>query len=490
MPSTSKQIQLKRPRLKKQCMFISVILFIALVYFGDYFEEIKILQLTSDHETKELRDSNSIQMPPDFHTLESSESDKDEIEKVDDEELLEAIEEVIETIEHQVETNVVDGDENGKVDDEELLEAIEEVIENIEHQVETNSEEEKNHSNGDENEKVDDEELLEAIEEVIENIEHQVETNPEEETNVIEDDESDKVDDEELLEAIEEVIENIESGIDESSEKEDKSVVELLHKVLSEKSKVEARLREDYGPWFDIYFSKEGTKEVTEISDISTERLITLLQSKILSAQLTDEKTTFVWTTGGHSAAAGHGNLFSQSYTAILEDTVKDVFASLDIEFIGRNHAMGGFKSGPELSCCMTSIYGKDTDILSWDFGMTDGSRNPQHMILWSHRAALLRDEGLPFLFYMNGPRSEYETLENNGLGVGWNVNKMIDEKIKVLPDFEKISENEINKVPSALKYFRCGDHFETKGTICNEYKWNTTVCENAKFQTSWHPGW
>jgi hypothetical protein len=50
----------------------------------------------------------------------------------------------------------------------------------------------------------------------------------------------------------------------------------------------------------------------------------------------------FVWATGGHSAAAGHGNLYNESYTAFLERAIKDVFGSIGIEFIGRNYAMGG----------------------------------------------------------------------------------------------------------------------------------------------------
>ena len=464
---------------RSKCIAGAVGLFFVLVYFFDYFEELKILQSTSDNETQELRDSNNIQKLHDFHTLESSESDKDENEKVDDAELLGAIEEVIENIEHQVETNseeetnVFDGDENEKVDDAELLGAIEEVIENIEHQVETNV------VDGDENEKVDDEELLEAIEEVIENIEHQVETNSKEV--------SDEADGEQLLEAIEEVIENIEHQVESKSQpKTNVGENELLQKLLSAKSKLEARIREDYGEWFDAFFSKNSLKETVEISDISTERLIALFQSKILSAQLTDEKTTFVWTTGGHSAAAGHGNLFSQSYTAILEDTARDVFASLDIEFIGRNHAMGGYSSGPELACCMTSIYGKDTDILSWDFGMTDG-RDPHNMILWSHRAALLRGEGLPFLFYMKHPDEEVINLETKGLGIGWR--NAID--VTKLPDFETLDPSVIESIPKPVQYFRCGDHYETQSTICAENKWNTSVCNSGvKYQASWHPGW
>jgi hypothetical protein len=52
--------------------------------------------------------------------------------------------------------------------------------------------------------------------------------------------------------------------------------------------------------------------------------------------------TQFVWATGGHSASAGHGNLFNETYTAFLERAIKDVFGSMGIDFIGRNYGMGG----------------------------------------------------------------------------------------------------------------------------------------------------
>jgi hypothetical protein len=50
----------------------------------------------------------------------------------------------------------------------------------------------------------------------------------------------------------------------------------------------------------------------------------------------------YIWVTGGHSAAAGHGNLFNESYTAFLTRAVDHVFGSIGIEFVGRNYAMGG----------------------------------------------------------------------------------------------------------------------------------------------------
>lgn len=54
--------------------------------------------------------------------------------------------------------------------------------------------------------------------------------------------------------------------------------------------------------------------------------------------------------------------------------SISDVFASVGLEFIGRNYAMGGTAAGPEISMCWQEIFGTDVDFVSWDYGMTDGN--------------------------------------------------------------------------------------------------------------------
>jgi hypothetical protein len=79
---------------------------------------------------------------------------------------------------------------------------------------------------------------------------------------------------------------------------------------------------------------------------------------------------TFVWATGGHSSSAGHGNLHNESYTAVLERAVSGVFQSAGIRFEGRNRAMGGTNSYPEIALCGQEVFGLDIDVLSWDYAM------------------------------------------------------------------------------------------------------------------------
>jgi len=61
---------------------------------------------------------------------------------------------------------------------------------------------------------------------------------------------------------------------------------------------------------------------------------------------------------GGHSAAAAHGNYFSESYTAVLERSLRAVFESVGLYFVGRNYAMGGTSSGPEIASCVDAVFG------------------------------------------------------------------------------------------------------------------------------------
>ena len=278
--------------------------------------------------------------------------------------------------------------------------------------------------------------------------------------------------------------------VKEEVEQEPVNAANMLNVLESAISEVEKRVRVDYGEYFDMFFSSKALSDIMQVERKSAERLVNKLKIKLISAQLSPEETSFVWSTGGHSAAAGHGNLLSQSYTAVLEDTVKEAFASLNITFIGRNHAMGGYKSAPEIACCLDSIFGRDTDILSWDFGMTDG-RQTERLLLYSHRAALLRSDGMPFLFYFNGPNKAYQQLEKNGLALGYLKEKALFSYVDKLPDFEDFEIlNGADDFPRAIKYFRCGKWFESQNTICRKFKFNTSICDEDKYQTAWHPGW
>jgi len=85
--------------------------------------------------------------------------------------------------------------------------------------------------------------------------------------------------------------------------------------------------------------------------------------------------TKVTWTTGGHSSSAGHGNLFTESYTARLGEALTPLLKNaLGFDFVAKNYAMGGTASADQVALCYNSIFGRDMDFFSWDYGMTDGT--------------------------------------------------------------------------------------------------------------------
>jgi hypothetical protein len=163
---------------------------------------------------------------------------------------------------------------------------------------------------------------------------------------------------------------------------------ELYHMALAANAKMISKMKVDYGPshFSNIFEETDYAANKTRYRGVgpipedgsSTDRLKRKIRMKILSAQAkirnedknfedcdcmngdkplgsgpaightTELKETehtyarYVWATGGHSASAGHGNLYNESYTAFMTRAVTRVFGSVGIEFESRNYAMGG----------------------------------------------------------------------------------------------------------------------------------------------------
>eukprot|EP00978_Attheya_sp_CCMP212_P013725 scaffold34550_cov56-Attheya_sp.AAC.6 len=92
------------------------------------------------------------------------------------------------------------------------------------------------------------------------------------------------------------------------------------------------------------------------------------LVRKLLHAMVTNDE--FYVVLGGHSAAAGHGNNFLQSYMMAFHYILEPVFDKLGMRLVTRNMAQGGV--GTTTSAMGGgSIYG-ETDVLLWDSSMTE----------------------------------------------------------------------------------------------------------------------
>jgi hypothetical protein len=163
----------------------------------------------------------------------------------------------------------------------------------------------------------------------------------------------------------------------------DITVSELLAILRSARRDLDQRLQMNYGEYYTKMFYDEngvsrgrrvfisgrqvtaGTTTTTDPKNnddmsISQARFQRKLQLKVLERILLLQRSSstssahndsdssrpplpkFVWATGGHSAAAGHGNLYDESNTAILSAAVSPAFQALGIQFEARNYAMGG----------------------------------------------------------------------------------------------------------------------------------------------------
>lgn len=90
------------------------------------------------------------------------------------------------------------------------------------------------------------------------------------------------------------------------------------------------------------------------------------LVRRVLHSIVTED--TFVFVMGGHSAAAGHGNHFQQSYTLQFQKVMEPVFARLGVQCTARNIGMGGLGTSQN-ALAAGDLYGHDMDILMWDSG-------------------------------------------------------------------------------------------------------------------------
>jgi len=202
----------------------------------------------------------------------------------------------------------------------------------------------------------------------------------------------------------------------------------------------------------------------------------------------------YVWATGGHSASAGHGNLFNETYTAYMERDLKDVFASIGIDFEARNYAMGGTASATIISMCWKEVFGTDVDFFSWDYGMTDGG-DVSSLLHYTYRGALSESRPAMMLIHYDGRqgRTRLETvksLEEIGLAAFHGSQKPEQAMKGNFPDSAGLSTEDLDALPEYVRNYKCGTSIEKGDPFCGTEKFTKWGCVKRMKQTSWHPGY
>uniref|UniRef100_A0A7S3DMP1 Uncharacterized protein n=1 Tax=Entomoneis paludosa TaxID=265537 RepID=A0A7S3DMP1_9STRA len=272
----------------------------------------------------------------------------------------------------------------------------------------------------------------------------------------------------------------------------------MIEKLQVARAKFYDKLKEEYGSHADEIFKtivngQEETVGRSLFSDpISWDRFKRKIMMKILQAKMTGSNQKFVWATGGHSAAAGHGNLFNESYTSILMQKIPDLFDAAGMNFEAKPHAMGSTSSGNEIALCIKEVFGQDFDLISWDYGMTTGKAMSKAE-LFLYRASLSPNR--PALVMLNGNRYSSIMQEMRDFGMPSFLMSSSARVEMQFPDTDGKTPEEIDQMPTHVRAFRCGKGVEKGEPSCGDQKYTYDSnpyepCNKRKYRVSWHPGW
>jgi len=190
------------------------------------------------------------------------------------------------------------------------------------------------------------------------------------------------------------------------------------------------------------------------------------LVKKLLCAMMTNDH--FFVTLGGHSAAAGHGNNFFQSYILEFQRVMEPVFDRLGMVLVSSNLAQGGMGT-LQSAMAGVGIY-NENDFMLWDSSMTEKDGRAQDVFM---RQALLGGKRrVPILFDMGGGKGIMDKLVKE---VGANVGGVTG--VGLLPKFKNVTVNFAEKKYNAACWTDRSDM--------------TPDVQYDKFggQASWHPG-
>lgn len=237
--------------------------------------------------------------------------------------------------------------------------------------------------------------------------------------------------------------------------------------------------------WEDLNYNSKRPPEYMNKGGLTNKKSWEGFVRTVLHAVMTED--SFVFAMGGHSAAAGHGNTFVQSYTLQIQWILEAVFSRLGVKHEARNFGMGGLGTA-QAGIASSYLYGTDVDILMWDSGMTEGDSASQDLF---HRQYILSAQKIPILWSQS---SYATTVLHAGTGVyagipGWGM--------AGIPQAKTVED--IDAMPWAVKYLSCDG--EILG-VCNEHRYNAScwvpredvtmdwdVNPETGGRASWHPG-
>lgn len=247
---------------------------------------------------------------------------------------------------------------------------------------------------------------------------------------------------------------------------------------------------------FDPQYYPKPPQKYTKRGDrgnggYTTKRSHDGLVRRLLHAIMTNDSFTVVL--GGHSAAAGHGNHFHQSYVMQFHRIMKPIFARLGVTLITRNLSQGGLGTLHN-ALGAGSLYGSEIDLLLWDSGMTEPGA--AHIDLFI-RQGLIGGNRVPVVwagnFEVMAALHEHADVDLGEFGSGTDGIPMITDATPAAT------------LPYAARYMKCDSDSKA---ICDSEPRFCASCwlpredvpnPNDVFdsidtrvggQVKWHPGW
>jgi hypothetical protein len=125
----------------------------------------------------------------------------------------------------------------------------------------------------------------------------------------------------------------------------------------------------------------------------ATSATLAAIQRRLMHAIVT--QSSFTMAMGGHSAAAGHGNHFQQSYTLQVQRVLEPVLARLGVYHQSHNFGVGGMGT-IQNALGSADLYGPELDVIIWDSSMTENEDSMRDLFA---RTAFLTGDRVPVLW-------------------------------------------------------------------------------------------
>ena len=201
---------------------------------------------------------------------------------------------------------------------------------------------------------------------------------------------------------------------------------------------------------FKIHITDDSTQPiVTDGWAFINKKGLEMYAKKLVHSMMTNDE--FYYIMGGHSAAAGHGNNFHQTYMMEFANIMEPVMHKLGVRLIARNLAMGGLGT-THYSLGASTLYG-ETDVMYWDSGMTEKGKEDQDLF---HKQVLLGGERVPVL--LNGAVNNLDVETGDNLWYGNFFETWTDVEMTTGLD-------QGAALPWAMQYLLCDG---TVGELCN----------------------